>query len=95
MDPDRNKEVYFAWGMGPATNSQAEWYALYMGLEIILSLNIQKVLIVGDWFLIISQARKGIQKEGYATGRIQQRIIEDLKLIKEASFLHVNVQRTQ
>ena len=44
--------------MRQVTNNHEERHALFMGLELIVSPKITKVLILGDFLLVIIKARK-------------------------------------
>ena len=48
LDPSRSTILTYEWGLGRATNNQVNHHALYLGLDCIVSLGIQKVVILGD-----------------------------------------------
>lgn len=53
FDPGGNSELYFAWGIGVATNNEAEALAALQGLQLVLSHGVKKALVVGDSSIII------------------------------------------
>ena len=53
FEPSGNLHLSYAWGLGQASNNQAELLALWQGLFQARKLNIQKINIFGDSRLII------------------------------------------
>jgi len=53
FEPSDNLHLSYAWGLGQASNNQAEYLALWQGLIQARKLNIQKLNIFGDSRLII------------------------------------------
>ena len=58
LDLGRSTILTYEWCLGRASNNQAEQHALYLGLDYIISLGIQKVVTLSDSLLVISQAKK-------------------------------------
>ena len=48
LDPGGNPVLMNKWGLRRATNNLAEIYALFMGLDYIVSLGIQDILVIVD-----------------------------------------------
>ena len=78
MDPDGNTVITYEWGMGQETNNHDERYALYMGLEFIIDLKINEVLVLEDYLLVITQARRKVVRDETVVGCLQQQIISKL-----------------
>ena len=53
LEPSAKLQLSYAWGLGIASNNQAEYLALWQGLNQARKLNIQKLTIFGDSRLII------------------------------------------
>ena len=53
IDPSSKLHLSYAWGLGHASNNQAEFLALWQGLNQARKLNIQKITIFGDSRLIV------------------------------------------
>ena len=53
LDPSGKLHLSYAWGLGHASNNQAEFLALWQGLNQARKLNIQKITIFGDSRLIV------------------------------------------
>ena len=47
--PDNKIETQYAWGLGVASNNQAEYLALWQGLETTIEKKISKILVFGDY----------------------------------------------
>ena len=71
LDLDENTVITYEWGMGKENNNQDERYALYMGLEFIIDLKINKVFILEDYLLVITQARRRVVREETVVGCLQ------------------------
>jgi ribonuclease HI len=54
LDPKGNTKNTFEWGLGKATNNQAEAFALFQGLRIIDNKHIRNIIVIGDLTLIIN-----------------------------------------
>ena len=70
FDPRGNKVSSYSWGLGRKTNNEAEWLALYSGLEMAKQLKINKITILGDSKQVIHK-----MNNGYDKGEIKTRII--------------------
>jgi ribonuclease HI len=57
LDPNGKQEVSFKWGLGGATNNQAEALALYQGLKILDPRQIMNLTVIGDSAIIIRLMR--------------------------------------
>lgn len=66
MDPGRQTEKTFAWGLGHKTNNEAEWMALLQGLEILDTVDTSRIVIFGDSKQVIYK-----MINGYTTGSIK------------------------
>ena len=53
LDPTGTHVLSYAWGLGLTSNNQAEYLALWQGLNQARKLNIQKLTIFGDSRLIV------------------------------------------
>ena len=70
FDPRGNIVSSFAWGLGRKTNNEAEWLALFFGLELARQLKITKIVVLGDSKQVIHK-----MNNGYNKGAIKIRII--------------------
>ena len=52
-----NKKEY-SWGIGRETNNGAEWYALIKGLDLSRKMGIEEMDVIGDYLIVIREARK-------------------------------------
>ena len=48
FDLGGNTITTYAWGIGWKTNNEAEWLALYLGVELVRKNNIKKIIVFGD-----------------------------------------------
>jgi hypothetical protein len=53
FDPEGKQEMSYAWGIGEATNNQAEIQELWQGLSVSKQMEITKLTVVGDSMAII------------------------------------------
>ena len=53
FEPSGNPHLSYAWGLGHTSNNQAEYLALWQGLNQARKLNIQKITIFGDSKIIV------------------------------------------
>ena len=47
-------KVAFSWGLGEATNNQADVLALYQGIFLAKELGFKKLVVIGDSIIITS-----------------------------------------
>ena len=52
----------YAWGLGRKTNNEADWLALYFGINLARQLNISKFTVLGDSKQVIHKMNKGFSK---------------------------------
>lgn len=55
---DEEREIQYAHGLGTSTNNQAEYLALWQGLELALSKEIRHLMVFGDSVIVIQQVSK-------------------------------------
>ena len=67
-----------------------ESYALFIGLEFIISFKILKVLILEDSLLVIIQAKNMVSKDEAIMGQLKQRIFVQLDHFKEVNLFHIS-----
>jgi ribonuclease HI len=53
LDPERNEEIAFTWGLGETTNNQTKVLALLQGLMILKQRGINQISVIGDSTIII------------------------------------------
>jgi len=53
LGPDEICELTYAWGLGMATNNQAEALAMWKGIEITIDKGNTKLIISGDTKILI------------------------------------------
>ena len=75
FDPKGNMVKSFAWGLGTRTNNEAEWLALYHGLELIDGKTIPKLMVFGDSIQVIQKMRYGYYKGSSRCKIIYDRIL--------------------
>jgi ribonuclease HI len=88
-DPKGTERIYFAWGLGHATNNQAEAMKLYVGLNLISFEQYREVIVINNSELIIKIVRKQIEHKQHNLVRAFQRIIKEEKMFKKVEHFHV------
>ena len=66
-----------------------ESYALFIGLEFIISFKILKVLILEDSLLVIIQDKNMVSKDEAIMGQLKQRNFVQLDHFKEVNLFHI------
>ena len=89
FDPDGNLHLSFAWGLGLASNNQAEYLALWQGLNQARKLNIQKLFIFGDSRLIIKALRSKKMPSDINLVQIHRKILLLLSHFSSSKAHHV------
>lgn len=70
-----NKQRQYAWGLGIATNIQAEYLALWQGLELAIARKISKNMVFGDSMIVIQQVWEARASQKSVTFPILPRIV--------------------
>ena len=52
--PEGKPKVAFSWGLGEATNNQADVLALYQGILLAKEMGFKKLVVIGDSVIIMS-----------------------------------------
>lgn len=70
LHPDEEVKMQFAWGLGNWTDNQANFLALWQGLEIAIARWIQHLVVYGDSMIFIQKIHKikGKQKNHLSDG---------------------------
>ena len=62
LDPNGTIVTLLAWVLGIATNNQAEWYALMLRAELVVSLRVQKLIIL-EYLFVVRSFGKGLNND--------------------------------
>jgi ribonuclease HI len=54
-DLEENKIVEYSWGLGKETNNKVEILTVYMGLNLFRERNIQTLIVLGDFEIVIKE----------------------------------------
>jgi ribonuclease HI len=87
LDPNGATILSFAWGLGFATNNQAEYLALWQGLNQILKLGIKEVMIVGDSKQVVDAINLHKQPKDMRLAQLYKKILILLDQLKEFKIL--------
>lgn len=87
--PNEQRELQYAWGLGITANNQAEYLALWQGLELDIARKIHRLMVFGDSMIVIQQITKLKEKCSVYSPPVMQRISLWLKNFKIIEFYHV------
>lgn len=79
------RELSYEWGLGKATNNQAEASALLQGIKVAISLNARAMHVFGDSSIIIQFMHSNKSPKDNKLARIK----EEPYKIQEIQFLHI------
>ena len=88
MDPRGQTIKTFAWGLGNKTNNEAEWLALFQGLEMAGTSSISSLIVFGDSRQVIQKMRSGYRNGNIRCKRMARRITHSIEG-KDYSFVHI------
>ena len=88
MDPRGQTIKTFAWGLGNKTNNEAEWLALFQGLEMTGTSSISSLLVFGDYRQVILKMKNRYTARSIKCRRICSKISQ-LHLPKNTTFFHI------
>jgi len=89
LEPNGSTKLTFAWGLGHATNNQAEFLALWQGINQALKLGINKIKIVGDSKQVIDAINLKKPPKDMRLAQLHKKICILLDQIKEYKVYHV------
>jgi len=89
LEPSGKIHLSYAWGLGQASNNQAEILALWQGLTQARNLNIQKINIFGDSRLIIKAVHTKKVPSDIYLGQIFKKICLLLSQFRNYKAQHV------
>ena len=81
--------VSYAWGLGHASNNQAEYLALWQGLNQVRKMNIQKLTIFGDYRLIFKALHTKKMTTDIGLAHTHRKVILMLKQLRNHKAYHV------
>lgn len=88
-DPKGNLVNSFAWGLGQASNNQAEGYALYQGILLTNKDRINSLTIIGDSSTIISFMVSKTSPSNRKIASIVARVQKEIEGFHKISFHQV------
>ena len=89
LEPSGDCHLSYAWGLGLASNNQAEYLALWQGLCQARKLNIQRLKIFGDSRLIIKALRSKKVPKDISLAQIHRKITLILSHFRSVKVFHV------
>lgn len=89
LDPNGATKLSFAWGLGFATNNQAEYLVLWQGLNQVLKLGIKEVMIAGDSKQVVDAINLHKQPKDMRLAQLYKKILILLDQLKEFKIFHV------
>lgn len=89
LGPSSMLEVSFSWGLGHDSNNMAEALALWQGLRLAATKNIQNLVVFGDSSVIIQALKMRRRPNNLRLGQILRKLTHLLHNFKEVSFYHI------
>lgn len=89
LGPSGMLEVSFSWGLGHDSNNMAEALALWQGLRLAATKNIQNLVVFGDSSVIIQALKMRRRPNNLRLGQILKKLTHLLHNFKEVSFYHI------
>jgi ribonuclease HI len=88
-EPFGTIHLSYTWGLGYASNNQAEYLALWQGLIQALKLNVQKIMIFGDSKQVVEALNSKKSPKDIALAHLYKKIFLLLSQLKEYKLYHV------
>jgi ribonuclease HI len=89
FSPGGHIQTTFSWSLGITSNNQAKAYALYKGLSIAKSQDIEELIIIGDSGVILNQFRKRSLSDDMKINNIMSRILLEAEAFQTLQCFHV------
>eukprot|EP00253_Pinus_taeda_P019066 PITA_19066 len=89
LNPDGSVLLQYHWGLGIESNNRAEALALWQGLTLALTRNIQSLTVFGDSRLIIQAMNSSSSQMQIHLGRILKKIKLMLVKFRKITFFHI------
>ena len=89
IDPSGKLYLSYAWGLGHASNNQAEYLALWQGLNQARKLNIQKLTIFGDSRMIVKALHTKKMPTDISLAHTYRKVLLLLKHFRNYKAYHV------
>jgi ribonuclease HI len=89
LEPNGTLNLSFAWGLGYASNNQAEYLALWKGLNQVLLLGINEIKIAGDSKQIVDAINLNKPPKDMRLAQLYKRIRILLDQLKAYKVYHV------
>jgi ribonuclease HI len=89
LDSDGQKLTKFSWGLGQSTNNSAEALEVYMGMRLITDRSPVRLVVIGDFDLIIKGLQRNIKNAHLTLATIFLHIRELEKIFEMVSYYHV------
>ena len=89
LEPNGSTKLTFAWGLGHASNNQAEFLALWQGINQALKLGINKIKIAGDSKQVVDAINLNKPPKDMRLAQLHKKIRILLDQIQEYKVYHV------
>jgi ribonuclease HI len=89
LEPNGSINLSLAWGLGFASNNQAEFLALWQGLTQVLKLGIKEVKIVGDSKQVVDAINLNKPPKDMRLDQLYKKILILLEQLNEYKVYHV------
>lgn len=89
LEPFDNLHWSYAWGLGYASNNQAEFLGIWQGLTQVLKLGIQKIMIFGDSKQVVDALNTKKIPKNINLAQLYKKNLLLLAQLKEYKLFHV------
>jgi ribonuclease HI len=89
LEPNGSTKLSFAWGLGIASNNQAEFLALWQGINQVLKMGINKVNMVGDSKQVVDAINLKKPPKDMRLAQLYKKIFILLEQLEEYKVYHV------
>lgn len=89
LEPTGKLHWSYAWGLGYASNNQAEFLALWQGLTQVLKMGIQKIMIFGDSKQVVDALNTKKIPKNINLAQVYKKTLLLLAQLREYKFYHV------
>ena len=89
FSPEGIKLKEYAWGIDRKTNNGVEWLALIKGLELARNDDIEELVVLCDFCMVIGETRRIARNRKKAVNKTQHLLKCMVNEFKAINFLHV------
>ena len=89
IEPSGTLHLSYAWGLGYASNNQAEYLALWQGLTQAVQLNVQKITIFGDSKLVVEALNSKKTPKDITLAHTYKKVLLLLSQFRKYKIYHV------